>query len=349
MPSSQFTIYTAADPYGPGYMHGNSGSLVSILNACLVNGYTGKPAAGWTKPLPDVSGVYACYKQATGSNMTLFINDNGPNVTSLGSEAWAVGWESMTSLTSGSANTNNGVGTTSFPTPIQSLSGHVVWKKSNTIDNTTNRYWILAADSSSMYLWVQTGDNSATAYYHASFGDCYSLVGSSDKWKCYIMGRYVENTTNIGGVDWTDGLPTTTDPYYSSNGLSTPQPGHYLARTAWGGGTSLSFAKRGDSGVTQGYANTSFPICAQINGVLGCPNSSDGQLYMCPLWLAEPGVLLRGRFRGLYQVGHPSTMFSDGQVIQGANDYAGKTFMIVHQSYYGSYWALEISNTVETN
>jgi hypothetical protein len=54
----------------------------------------------------------------------------------------------------------------------------------------------------------------------------------------------------------------------------------------------------------------------------------------------------------LYQVGHPMTSFANGQIISGSGNYAGKVFAIVKQ-YDGatlkSFWALEVSPTVETN
>ena len=351
MATSQFTIYTASDANGPGYMTGLSGSLVSILNACLVNGYGTKPGAGWTKPLADSGSVYACYKQGAGSQRTLFINDNAPNASAGTREAWAVGWETITSVFSGSAVANNGTGANQFPLSSQQGSGHVVWRKSTTADNTI-RYWILAADSSSFYLWVQPGD-SGTTYNHYSFGDCFSLLGSADYWKCYIIGRAVENNGTSNAIDWADQLPMTqgTSGFPNVNYQYSAQPGHYIDRTAFGNGVSLPFTKRGDSGVSPNVLNAgTAPTTVIIAGVLPCPNGPDNSLYLCPLWILEPGSLsLRGRFRGLYQVCHPISSFSDGQLITGAYNYAGKTFMIVRPSYNSSFWALEISNTVETN
>ena len=94
MTTNQFTIYTANDVQGPGFLNGTTGSLIAILNACLVNGYgTGsyyKAPVGWTKPLPDVSSsvgslpILACYQQGTGSQFTLFVNDSGANTSALG-------------------------------------------------------------------------------------------------------------------------------------------------------------------------------------------------------------------------------------------------------------------------
>ena len=146
MVTNQFTIYTASDPNGPGYLYGSTGSLPTILDACLVNGYTGKPAAGWTKPLPNITGstsasIYACYQQGTGSGFVLFINDSG-EVGGISSECWACGWESISSLTGSGTTiaTNVGVGNNQFPSPAQSLTyGVVNIRKSVTMDSTSKR------------------------------------------------------------------------------------------------------------------------------------------------------------------------------------------------------------------
>ena len=59
--------------------------------------------------------------------------------------------------------------------------------------------------------------------------------------------------------------------------------------------------------------------------------------------------VLRGRMRGLYHLCHQPSNFSDGQIVTGANEYAGKTFQVVKPGYYGGAMLVEISNTVETN
>jgi hypothetical protein len=121
---SQFTKYSYLDPSGPGVLFGAVGEVIRVLDACLINGYTGKAAAGWTKPFSNSSNM-GCYKQNGGAGMTLFVNDNGPNVTSTGKEAWVVGWESMTAVSS-----PVGTGYGQFPLPGQQLTtGHGVIRK----------------------------------------------------------------------------------------------------------------------------------------------------------------------------------------------------------------------------
>ena len=69
--NSQFTIYSSSDVGGPGLITGTTGSLITVLDACLVNGYSGKSAAGWTKPLGTLSGSISAYQQGSGSKLDL--------------------------------------------------------------------------------------------------------------------------------------------------------------------------------------------------------------------------------------------------------------------------------------
>jgi len=141
MPTNQFTIYKSTDIQGPGPVKGLSGSLIRILNACLVDGYGSgsyrKEPAGWSKPLPDTGSIYygntnvlACYKQGSGSMMTLFVNDSGHATNDYANIAIAQGWELITSLIatsnpsyiifSGSNQLGNGI--RPFPTPTQMIT-----------------------------------------------------------------------------------------------------------------------------------------------------------------------------------------------------------------------------------
>ena len=168
----QFTIYNSGDVGGPGAIQGVAGDVLRILDACLVNGYAGHPAAGWTKPFANAGNI-GCYKNASpansGNGFGVVINDNGPNVTSTFKEAWATGWESVLGV-----GAPVGTGTGQFPTPAQLLAtGHVVLRKSVSAD-ATNRNWIIFADSLTFYLFILTGDL-AGAYWWLWFGDFFSI------------------------------------------------------------------------------------------------------------------------------------------------------------------------------
>jgi hypothetical protein len=231
---SQFTKYSYLDPSGPGVLFGAVGEVIRVLDACLVNGYTGKAAAGWTKPFSNSSNM-GCYKQNGGAGMTLFVNDNGPNVTSTGKEAWVVGWESMTAVSS-----PVGTGYGQFPLPGQQLTtGHGVIRKSALADGTTGRTWFVFADATTCYLFINAGDSAGVYNGILLFGDIYTPK-SSDLYRCLIASGVAENSTNIGSsINSCDAM--------ASLGTSGGNfPGHYMPRSFGGGGFSTQVFKLGD-------------------------------------------------------------------------------------------------------
>ena len=329
---AQFTIYKSSDSSAP-LLYGCSGSLVTVFDACLVNGYGSKPGAGWTKPFANTGSVstalnvYGCYKQPTGSAMTLFINDNTPSVAN---EAWATGWENLTGMSS-SVTTTVGSGSGQFPLPAQSLTnGRVVIRKSVTADSSSVRSWVMAADSSSFYFFAATGDT-AGMYFGFGFGDIYSFKSSSaDTYKCIIMGRSVDNSAAVGNEGFEILQP-----------LTTVVTGNYIVRTYTNTGTSVQTGKHGDS--VKGSSNYFY-------GGINYPNPTDSALYLSPIWVVEPSVpLIRGQLRGLYQPLHPIASFMDGQTFSGSLDYAGKSFMAIKESANLGFYVIETSNTLLTN
>ena len=383
---SQFIVYSSSDPNGPGYITGTTGSLLTILDACLVNGYTGHPAAGWSTGSLTRTGSLAAYIQPSGSKMTLFVNDMAPNVAAGATEAWTVGYETLTSLTSSNTlliSGSVGAGSGIFPTTVQipvtagpppiTVAGHLTCRKS-TSASTVPRFWIMFADAYTMYFFVQSGDAasttnlSATSYYTLMFGDIYSLRGPSDIWRCIIIGRNGENVSGFangaaisGWYDNWDSIPAgigsslaTSISAASSNAMLATS-GHYIARNAYGGGSSIQVSKFNDisktAGATTLYSAPNPTYAAwPIGGNIQSPNAIDNSYYMSPIWIGEPSAYsIRGRMRGMYQVCHPIASFYDGQIFGGSGDYAGKTFQIVKGGLSNGFVAIEISATVETN
>lgn len=337
MANSQFTVYSSSDPGNgsdqPGLITGQAGDLIRVLDKVLINGYTGKTAAGWTKPVATSSNA-STYKNS-GSGMTLHVQDNGPNVTSTFKEAWLTGWENCTAVSS-TVGTGNG----QFPTPAQLLtSGHVVCRKSTTADS-TGRSWTIFADAYTFYMFILTGDT-ANNYLACGFGDFFSLKNASDNYRCFIMGRGAENTGAASLSSDFDTIQTFGSSTSTEIGLWCPR--------SFGGGSanSIQLLRCGDATKT-GVGSGGSGLAAV--GTLQTPNGPDNAYYIAPMSVVELSVLCqRGRFRGAYHVCHALASFADGQQFQGAGDYAGKTFQIVKQGLNAGMWAVEISNTVETN
>lgn len=333
MAASQFKVYTSSDVGGPGLLTGAAGTLGAILKACLVDGYSGHPAAGWSCPVAAASNIYSFQLGAGSTGCGFVLNDNGPNGTSTFKEAWITGWESISGVGS-----PVGSGTGQFPTPAQLLtSGHAVIRKSATADS-TGRSWVIFADAYTLHLFIATGD-SAGIYGGVYFGDFYSLKSTTDTYRCCLISVAVENTAANA---------TGTGVAYGSTSLATASlAGHFIARSFGGGGTSITAGKHGDAAKQSGVSS--------LAGNLQTPNGPDNSYYISPIYLTESvASCVRGRLRGLYQLCHAPAGFADGQTIAGAGDFAGKEFYILRDAYAGTQPAavpilIETSATVETN
>lgn len=329
MANSQLIKFSSSDPGGPGPITGAASSLINVLDAVLTGSLGGgypianAAALGWTKPFANASNI-GCYKQSAGAGLGLVVNDAGPNVTSTFREAWATGWEVVAGVGS-----PVGTGTGQFPTPAQlNTTGQVVVRKSATADSTP-RPWTMFADKSTFYLFILTGDSAGT-YWGLWFGDVFSLAGSVDAYRCIIYASNTQNTTasNMGNMEVGTGTNL----------------GLYIARS-WGNtGSSVNMGKLGDYSLSN---------AAALMGIVQTPNGPDNSFYLSPLRIADATPYIRGRFRGIYQICHPSAAFADGQTFAGGGDFAGKSFVVVkaipnNQSQV-AFLAVETSNTVETN
>ena len=340
----QFTIYSSSDVNAP-ILNGLSGSLVDVLDAVLVNGYGNKSALGWLKPIPnDPSRALACYQQPSGSGMILFVNDAAPFSASNSwtREAWVTGYESLLGLTS-SLNYSQGTGGGSFPYTGQAglgtnlNSGSVVWRKSTTQDN-TSRSWTLIGDDRTFYLFVSHNGSAAANKSMYAFGDIFSFKSTPDDYKCIIIGRLIPNATG-------DNISIDQSDYIMQPGYATYP--HFMARSSGGQGRSVRVTKVGDAGKCSMLSGTEY---VAMIGLLTGPNPIDGAIYMSPIWVSEvDNSSIRGRLRGMWFPCHPISNFGDGQVISGTGELSGKTFMIIQPSGNNGQWAVEISNTVETN
>lgn len=319
---AQFTIYASNDASAPA-LSGAAGSLLTVLDAILVNGYGSKAAAGWTKPIATAGNITA-YQQGAGSGFQVLVNDNGPNVTSTFKEAWVTGWETVATIAA-----PVGTGTGQFPTPAQLLTtGHATCRKSTTADGTA-RSWICFADSRTFYFFVLTGDT-AGKYFAFWFGDVYSVKSTADSYNCAIYGGNVENSAVAGSHQWD-----------LQNFLTTSLGGHFIARAFGGAGTSITVSKHGD------YAKAG---STGLLGIVPTPNGPDTAYYLSPIWCGEAVTgNVRGRYRGLYHLPHDISLFSDGQTFAGSGTYAGKSFQVLKQGPSAGMIVVETSNTLETN
>jgi hypothetical protein len=323
---AQFTIYQSTDSGAP-TLTGLTGSLLTVLDAILVNGYGTQPGAGWLKPMANTSS-YGIYQLPSGSTgHYLFVDDAGSG-SALGTEARLQGWDSITTFDNGAVTGSN-----QFPTLAQLAIGRgsVIARKS-TAPTAVARTWIAFADSRSLYFNVLTGDV-ANNYFSFMFGEFFSIKsGSVDTGRTMIAGRSVASSS-LAATEKLDTLSYT---------ITTAVAGNFAAHAFGGGGSSITLNKHGDAGKSNSATS--------LLGTVQYFNSADSGLYISPVWVVDNATsTVRGRMRGFHQFLHAISNVSDGQVFTGSGEFAGRNFQVVKQTGNSGVYFMETTNTLETN
>lgn len=307
------------DDAGAPTLNGTAGSLISILDACLVNGYGSKPAAGWSKPFSGTNA--AAYRAGGGTQSYLDVVDTSTTATKLR------GFVTMTAL---------GAGSDPFPTVAQASAGSYFYKSA---DETTARPWVLVADSKRFYLFGASAQTTAEGMQASSnlstnhamfFGDIVSYAPSDSYSATLIASASSGPTSSMFGA---------VDPGGDATSL-----GHYIARDYTKTGSSLNCCK-----TASGRAN------ANALGFAGgsYPSPVHGGIDLEPVFVSEPATrATRGHMPGLWNPIHtrPGTPM-DTFTGKAGTPIAGKTFIILPVVYSSTssngHCCLEISDTWE--
>jgi len=150
---------------------GQNGSLITVLDAVLVNGYGDKTALGWTKVYSGTN--KAAYRNDSNYFTGFYIRFGDDQATS--SYAAVKGYEAMTGID---------FGTNGFP----STTARYVAKSATT--DSTARPWVVYGDSGGFWLliyraYTSTGGSNYAAVHF--FGDFETKV-SGDTYNCVIGG-----------------------------------------------------------------------------------------------------------------------------------------------------------------
>lgn len=313
-------IYRYDDASAPVLSSPTVGSLIALLDACLVNGYGSKSPAGWTKAFSGTN--LAAYRQGGGSMCYLRI-DNSTGTA----QARAVGYESMTDVSTG---------TNPFPTATQ-LSGGV-YINMHTVATAINKPWVIIADEKRFYLWTgyTTTMTSASLLSDSTtyqgmffFGDVVSYK-TGDAFCCQIIGANTA-TTN------TERFALLTDP-------GTASLGHYIARDAAQAALSVQNSKSGD------YHGSNSVAAIGVATSFAYPDPISGGLNLARIRVSNGATIpgLRGHLPGAWA---PLNALpgNNGDTFSGVGELAGKTFILLDcgsGSTRGRV-AIETSNTWE--
>lgn len=295
-------VYRSTDASAP-VLSGLPGALVAIFDACLVNGYGAKAAAGWAKEFsaPNI----AVYRSAFGNRLRLRIDDTAAQ------EARVVGYESMT-------DASTGVG--AFPMSSQ-VSGGLYVRKSESADAVT-RNWVLIATDRTLYFLPSSSGNidpqvapaASSLSGSLAFGQI-TTYKPGDAFNTIIMGAAA--TGQSQGVF---GINTRTSGFSGASG-------HYLARNHLQFGNATLFQK------------TPILDCTGTTSIFGLssnyppfPDSMAGGLNLSPVAIGEfahgSSLIIRGLLPGVWAPLH-NTPMSHYDIVDGQGDLAGKQFQML--------------------
>jgi hypothetical protein len=285
------TVYRSTDASAP-VLSGTVGALIGVLDACLVNGYGSKAAAGWTKPFSGTN--TAVYRGGSGVQHYYQVDDSAAGAGGA-QEALIRGWVTASGV---------GTGTGDFP-----VSGTNRWVRKSAAASGTARAWIVVADDRSAYILTYSGD--VTGAFMVGLGEFYSVF-TGDNYRSFLGAR---NSVNSA-------LASVEAPMSPSQALGAGATTLARNYTSLGG----AFNAAGMWAMTQWTG----PLATgKWEGGLAYPNPSDGGLYIAKVTLWEASNNIRGYLRGLYALAHPGSAFSDGDTFSGVGLYSGRTFQIV--------------------
>lgn len=282
-------------------LSGTAGSLIAVLDYCLVTGL------GWTKVYAGTN--RAVYRPPAGVRDYYDFNDTGSDPTQLAKNAVVSGYETMSAI---------GVGTQQYPQPAQTAGTvGVAFRKSNTADATVRPWWAVGDDRTFYFTCDQAGSGFVGLF---GLGEFYSYL-ATDNNRTMLAGC-LANGTGIGGQVLQ--IPTVQGTFFTITSSSVL----FMKRAYHNLGTPAHFSPA-SHGIWYGQFN--------LSGLLPGPDPADSNYRVNTVSLFERGTgttpvtgmqTLRGRWRGIWQWNHPDTGFTDGDTIAGRGALTGRSFVL---------------------
>jgi hypothetical protein len=292
------TVYTSADASAP-VLSGTIGTLITVLDACLVNGYGSQAAAGWTKAYSGTN--LAAYRMDTTSpstGMYLRVDDTGTTTARIR------GYQTMSDINTG---------TFTFPTDVQIAGG--LYLRKSAAASAVARPWMVIADNRAFYMFVFS---SQTVYGATSSDDSGIFFGdiitneTTDGYECVLIG-----STSTAATGATQYLGTIATSY-------TAAVAHYIARQYTGLGSSWPITKVriAPTGTTAGAAMGTAVASA-------FPDAITGGINLFAIEVMEATSTYRGVMPGMYEPYGGTNVGNIFDTFNGAGSLAGQTFILV--------------------
>ena len=271
-------IYRNTDPSAPA-CSGVAGSLTTLLDAVLVNGYGAKAGLGWS--IVDSGTNWRVYRHnpVSGTGMYLYVNDAAAG-SGGAREALVRGYQTWDPATDS--------GTLPFPT-IAQMSGGIVWKKSNTADSTA-RPWVVIGNERCFYLFMDCNSGLRQVYFA---GDIKSYK-PGDARHFFVSGGLTQN------VALTSVISATLIAGTGINNFASSSTAGYLAANASAATNSVKATSEG-ADLTRVGAGFCFGSTTMTRPY---PGAVSGGLDVARILIYEANFAERGEWPGVYQPLH---------------------------------------------
>jgi hypothetical protein len=297
-------VYRSTDAGAP-VANGTVGSLIGLLDACLVNGYDTKAGAGWTKEFSGTN--LAAYKNASNMSQAYYRVDH-----TVALSPKVVGYEVMTDINTGTGQ---------FPTSNQ-IPGGLVMQTSTSADSTP-RWWTIVASQNIAYILINPTSNLVTNTNVGTY--CFGAFNS------YMVNDAYNNFISGTGGDYTSSAMGN-----AVSNISSTNSSSYCPRSYSQIGSSVAVGKHGDTAkVNSTYA---FGLG---NAGSTYPNPVDGSMIISSLYLHEINAA-RGVFPGFWFPCHVKPLVTN-DTLTGTGPLSGKT-LEAFTTYQGQIF-LETSDT----
>lgn len=302
--------YLSSDAGAPAYTPANASSFIAVLDACLVNGFGAKAAAGWSKA-HSATNVAVYQPGGTGDRPYLRVDNSGaPTVR---------GYVNLTDAI-------NNTAVNGFP-----RSGQASSMMTSGSNQASGAAWVVVADEQACYVTVFNG---TAANITGGIPSSNNSGGSFafGKFKSYVSGDV--NNWFIFSSDTSNDSD-----YTATGGLGTSSIGnHYLLRNALGDATPQPFAKHflgNSASVGRNSTGYTYPDVhtAQVR--------LQGRVRV--LESVAGSILWRGELPGLaFPISDVSGRYL--LTLNGTGELSGKTFIILPVCRFGAtqLWAYDL-------
>ena len=170
-------LFRSTDASAPALSNSNAGSLITILRACLVEGFGTRTSAGWTMPFSDLPNNKAAFQSVSGD--CIQIDDNSDYRW-----ASALGFKTMSALDTG---------TEQYPNSDQVGAGNEyrVYKRYSS-DVSTSNWAVIASDN--WFYFINHQKTTSPSYPAGFFFGDYDCVNPSFTENNILTGYLVSQT-----------------------------------------------------------------------------------------------------------------------------------------------------------